>query len=305
MKKTFIAGFVIAIIGAILMGLGYTHKGNKDVTWQDGGFKVRNEKTLTKTFKDVQNLDLNTSDYVEVKNYDGSDFKVSYRDYNKVSYNAKKHQVSVTGSTGSSSIGFFFNDDFNPNITIYVPKNAELNAFSGNAHGGIKITGLKFNQLNISSDGNVDLSSIEVKDALKLGGESNLNLNNIQAPLLIANTNNGDINVNDSEFKSETSAISTKDGDVSIKETTLKNSKVSSSDGNIKFSQPNVIDKITATTSDGDIDASLKGRNDLSIRINTSDGTPRIFDKNTSYYDQGNRTTLYEFNSADGDVTVQ
>lgn len=305
MKKTFIFGIILASIGAILMGLGYTHNGNKNVTWQNGGFKLQDGRSVSKTFSDVDNIRLNSSDHVEVKSYNGSKVKVNYHKNDAVTYQARTNQLSISSSAHDAfSFGFVFSNFKSHNIVIYVPQTTTIDNFTANVDDGISITDMNFNQLNISSEETMTLSSVKVANSLKLNNEDDINLDHVTAPRLVSNTSDGDIDIRNSSFASGLSTISTSDSTTNIKDTKFEKVKISSSDGHIRLTNLDISQSLSGDTSDGDIDVTLKDRNDISIRTNVDDGSSRIFGKKTSHYDHGKRQVFYNFDSSDGNVII-
>mgnify|MGYP005984493135 FL=1 len=306
MKKTFISGIFITILGAILFGLGILHHGDRNLIWQNGGFKIENTSMNRTSFKDVRALKIDTIDDVQIKSYNGTQVKVLYRATNTPNYNAKNHQLSISGNSRSeASFNLGLGNFTSSTIVIYVPSNSNLEKLTCTTSDGISISDLNFNQLHLSSDEDIDLHRVNVKNKLQIGGYTDLELDDVSAASLDYETGDGDVTIRDSKFIKDPSKISTQDGDVELRNASFKQLKVNSSDGDIDLSNLNVLQSLDGHTDDGDIDVSLKDSSDVSINADDDDGEISLFGRDTNYYYHGSPKVRYSFESSDGDITIR
>lgn len=306
MKKTLISGIILTILGAVLLGLGILHHGDHNLIWHDGGFKIEDASIKHATFKEVHNLKINADDDVQIKPYAGSQIKVTYRGTNTLDYQATNHQLSINDNSRN---GFTFNlglGNFAPStITIYVPSTSKLNKLICNTSGTVSITDLNFNQIHLSSNEDVDLHKVNVKDELQVSGYSDLELRQVSAASLAYDSSDGDVTINDSKFIKGSSKILTSDGDLELNDSDFKQLKLVSDDGDLNLNRLSISESLTGRTSDGDIHTTLKDSRNLAINADSDDGHAKIFGKNTNYYHQGSQKTHYSFTSSDGNIIVR
>src|SRR5699024_6505650 len=109
MKKTIISGFIISIIGAILLAIGFGLKGNKSIVFEDLKPVIADSTKVTQahTYKDINKLDIDVKE-VNVEIREGKNYSVRYEGAKTSAPTVKKsgNQLQIKGRLSSHSLRF-------------------------------------------------------------------------------------------------------------------------------------------------------------------------------------------------------
>lgn len=172
MRKYFVTGFYLIIIGGILLLGGFLTGANRSVVW-DHGFKVAKYVNETYPLSDFKNVYVETRDAnVSIRLGDRYKIKVDGDKSQVPTYKVKGDTLTVTGSQKKGRIGA---DVFgNNHVTITIPMNKTLdNVNLRIASGIIRINDVTINNLvksakDLDYDSSLYLDNVTVNDAKKM-----------------------------------------------------------------------------------------------------------------------------------------
>lgn len=310
MRKYFVTGFYLLVIGGILLLGGILMGANRSVVW-DHGFKVAQHIDETYPLDDFKNV------YVE-----GRDTNINFKlgDRYKIhidgdksqmpDYKVKKDTLTVTGEKRNKHVGVDVLG--HAKVTITIPMNKKLDNVSLRlANGAIYINDVTIENL--------------VKTAKDMDYDAQLYIKN-------ATINNLDkINLYDANFEVENSKISNMTlvanqySDVVIKNSTLVKASVNLNESALKVKQSN-LDTINSLSNHGRITMDkvvFMNKNDFHIfsdghftgsdvttdglDLTTADGVVRVMDKNYGheYQNKVDAGTLVTVKATKGSITIK
>lgn len=310
MRKYFVTGFYLLIIGGILLLGGIVMGANRSVVW-DHGFKVAQVKNETYPLSDFNNIYVESRDTnVNIKFGDRYKIHIDGDRSQAPTYKVKDGTLTVTGSTQKDRIGVdvLGNED----VTITIPMNKSLDNVSvRTSNGNVRINDVTINSLvktakDMDYDSNMYLNNVTVNNADKI------NLYN--AVLSIKNSKVNDLTLvasEHSEVKAENATL-TKPS-INLDESTL-NIKESNVDSLKSYSNHSKVALAKTTLMNNNRFAIFNsGRftgNQLTVdglKLNTEDGIVRYFDKSygQSYENKTDATNILDVKATKGSITIK
>lgn len=320
MKKTIISGFIISIIGAILLAIGLGLKGNKSIVFEDLKPVIADSTKVTQahTYKDINKLDIDVKD-VNVEFREGKNYSVRYEGAKSSSPTVKKsgNQLQIKGRLSSHSIrfnGMSMYDDYYRNsdrnkMIITLPKDSKLDELnlklSDSLLSQINMTGIEADQVKASiHDTKLDLRDANFGNVELSAGDSDISMTNTVL-------SNGKLDLNDTDVRLDGGslmqvAMNITDGDVDYNNLSIQGGNLRNNDGDIKMSNTQIQGGYKIDDTDGDI---LVSRVTVDgYRVQSNDGDVRLFEQTTSNGNvlekNSNSDNVLDIISNDGDITV-
>ncbi|MFD1417430.1 DUF4097 family beta strand repeat-containing protein [Companilactobacillus keshanensis] len=309
MRKYFVTGFYLLVLGAILCVGGFLGGGMKMVAW-DHGFKISekvNETTSLKKFSKVKVKGKN----VEVRVQKGSNYSIHVvgDKLQAPTYEVKNDTLVVTGHKRRAAVDW---NGRGENVVITVPKKASLKKMHFDlADGNVRLRNLKIDKLTKSdkhwnSDAAIYLDNVTVTE--KNDSKFFLDYGYIQIK---------DSTINNLNFVADNDTI------VDIKNSTLNNYKFNMSDSKLKVAN-STLNGGSVHMDDGHVHLhydDIKGTNDYTLtdestlktesgKMDGVDLNAKVIDyfgerKDGTYQSNPNSENLLKVNATDGTIHVQ
>ena len=310
MRKYFVTGFYMLIVGGILLLGGIVMGANRSVVW-DHGFKVAQVENETYPLDDFKNIYVEDRDTnVTVKLGDRYKIHVDGDKSQTPKYKIKDGTLTVSGVNRKGHIGV---DVFGrEQVTITIPMNKTLDNVNVRlADGNIRINDVTINHLikstkDMDYDSNLYLSNTTVNNLDKVNlynatlGIRNSKVNNMN---LVASAHS-DINTSNSTVTS--SDISLDNSELSVKESNLDSMKASGTHSKVAIAKTTMMNKndlkMYGTSKFTGSNLTVDGM-DLSLEK----GVVRYFDKSygTSYQNKIDATNLLDIKASKGSITIK
>lgn len=172
MRKYFVTGFYLLIVGGLLLLGGFIMGGNKSVVWNHG-FKIIQKIDETYPLSNFKNV------YVEGRNTNvtfrlGDRYKIRIdgEKNSEPTYKIKNNTLTVTGQERKNHVGVDLLDD--NNVTITIPMNQSLDNVNVRlAEGNIKINDVTIDNFiksakDLDYDSNVYMSDATINNIEKM-----------------------------------------------------------------------------------------------------------------------------------------
>jgi len=310
MRKYFVTGFYLLIIGGILLLGGLVMGGNRSVIW-DHGFKVAQKIDETYPLSDFQNIYIDGRDTnVSLKFGDRYKIHIDGDKSQSPTYKVKDDTLTVSGRERKGRVGV--DTTGREQVTITIPMNKTLDNVNVRlADGTIRISDVTINHLiktakDMDYDSNIYLNDATVKNIDKLNlynatlGIKNSKINNMS---LIASAY--------SNVKADTATIA--NSSVNLDESTLsiKQSNLDSMNSLANHSKITVAKTTLMNKNDFRIFASSKFTGSSltvdGLQLSTEKGIVRYFDKSygTSYENKTDATNLLKVKATKGTITIK
>jgi len=310
MRKYFVTGFYLLIIGGILLLGGLVMGGNRSVIW-DHGFKVAQKIDETYPLSDFQNIYIDGRDTnVSLKFGDRYKIHIDGDKSQSPTYKVKDGTLTVSGRERKGRVGV--DTTGREQVTITIPMNKTLDNVNVRlADGTIRISDVTINHLiktakDMDYDSNIYLNDATVKNIDKLNlynatlGIKNSKINNMS---LIASAY--------SNVKADTATIA--NSSVNLDESTLsiKQSNLDSMNSLANHSKITVAKTTLMNKNDFRIFASSKFTGSSltvdGLQLSTEKGIVRYFDKSygTSYENKTDATNLLKVKATKGTITIK
>ena len=310
MRKYFVTGFYLLVIGGILLLGGILMGANRSVIW-DHGFKVAQVKNETYPLDDFKNIYVEGRDAnVSIKFGDRYKIHIDGDRSQAPTYNVKDGTLTVLGSTRKGRVGVDVLG--REKITITIPMNKTLdNVNLKTANSKISISDVTINNLiktakDMDYDADLELNDVTIHNVDKLS------LYN--AELEMKNSNITNLSLTGSAYS-----------EVESENTTLKNANINLDQSNMDIESSN-IDSLKAFVNHGKVEISkttLMNKNKVRIlnkgrftgekltvdglKLNTDKGIVRYFDKSygTSFENKTDETNLLDVKATKGTITIK
>jgi hypothetical protein len=305
MKKTFIVGFALTILGIIFITIASLNNAFYDVPQINEQIHFVSPHSTTKSYRQVRSIELKTPNDVKVEAYDGKSVKVSApTSLNQIHYQSGSRRLTI-GTAGVNHLltSLLNRYDHSDPILIKIPRQTTLRLVKGSSTGELNFSALNVDQLRLRGTDEVHLNNVKVNGLLSISGEADLNLNNVTADNLNIN-NDGEVDIQNSDFQKQPASIANAD-DISITNTKLNRANLTSSDGDINLNELQITHELTVRTSDGDIHAVLNSAKNLAVSATANDGKTTIFGHSRRHFTDGNLATNYSFSTNDGDIHIE
>lgn len=310
MRKYFVTGFYLLVIGGILLLGGILMGANRSVIW-DHGFKVAQVKNETYPLDDFKNVYVEGRDAnVSIKFGDRYKIHIDGDRSQAPTYKVKDGTLTVLGSTRKGRVGVDVLG--REKITITIPMNKTLdNVNLKTANSKISISDVTINNLiktakDMDYDADLELNDVTIHNVDKLS------LYN--AELEMKNSNITNLSLTGSAYS-----------EVESENTTLKNANINLDQSNMDIESSN-IDSLKAFVNHGKVEISkttLMNKNKVRIlnkgrftgekltvdglKLNTDKGIVRYFDKSygTSFENKTDETNLLDVKATKGTITIK
>lgn len=310
MRKYFVTGFYLLIIGGLLLLGGFVMGGNRSVVWNHG-FKVAQKVDETYPLSDFKNIYVEGRDTnVYVKLGDRYKIHVDGDKSQAPTYKVKDGTLTVTGKEQKGQIGVDVLG--RSEITITIPMNKTLdNANFRLANGSIHISDVTVDHL--------------VKTAKDMDYDSNLYLNDATINNVDKiNLYNATLGVKNSKINNM-SLIASAYSDVKAENSTISHSSFNLDESTLNIKQSN-LDSIRSLDNHSKVTlakTTLMNQNKFRIftngrftgseltvdgmQLSTEKGIVRYFDKNygSSYENKTDATNLLDVKATKGTITIK
>ncbi|GEO64651.1 DUF4097 family beta strand repeat-containing protein [Companilactobacillus nantensis] len=310
MRKYFVTGFYLLIVGGILLLGGVLMGANRSVVW-DHGFKVAQVKDETYPLDNFKNI------YVEGRD---ADVTIKFGDRYKIhvdgdrsqapTYKVKDNTLTVLGSAKKGRIGVDVLG--REKITITIPMNKTLdNVNLRTANSKIHINDVTINNLvktakDMDYDANLYLSDVTVHNADKIGlynADLEMKNSNISNLTLAANVYSN-IVVQNTTFKNP--SINLDESSMNIKSSNIDSLKSFTTHSKITMSKTTLMNKnkirLFNTGRFTGEELTVDG-----LKLNTDKGVVRYFDKSygTSFENKTDAANLLDVKATKGTITIK
>lgn len=292
MKKTFIAGWIVLIVGALLFALGYSLHGNKAIYMQNNKPVIVNpkKKTFNRQVKAFKNLKVNVSE-VDVEIKTGDKFNVKYvgDNYHEPTVKLQNETLTLAQTKHNPHFrhnvsfridakdGIVFSDktNYKNKLVVTIPEDTSIDELNGRI-----------------DDGKVTLNNVTMKNTKLSLAESELNLNHAQldnvkitaddtdmkfdnSNLSVGNidTDNGSIIFNRGSLRQV--GIKVSDGDVTIDNVSLEGGNLDVENGDININNTQVQAGYQIKNIDGDL--KVKQTTAEGYDVHVIDGSVKLF----------------------------
>lgn len=310
MKKTFIIGVILLIVGGVLLSIGLGKGGLKSVYWDDG-LHVDAKVSQSKNIKQVKKIKVTGGDFGPILIHRGNQAKVTVRSSKsaRISTTVSGDELTISGHSASGLLlGELDYSGSQPVVEVTVPKRTQLQNVSVDGLTDTRLEDLALKDVTMG-DGDLRLTRVTVSDHLRSKANSygDLTLQDTTIDKGFEADTAGDITVTDSQFKQKSNTVHSSDGDIYLRGNRWQSADITADDGDINLANETVATQMTARANDGgDINAGITPTKRTVIRANASDGDVMIYGKDQQQYGQtGQNNTVYQLSSTDGDVTVR
>lgn len=310
MRKYFVTGFYLLIIGGLLLLGGFVMGGNRSVVW-DHGFKVAQKVDETYPLSDFKNIYVEGRDTnVNLKLGDRYKIHVDGDKSQAPTYKVKDGTLTVTGKEQKGRVGVDVLG--RSEITITIPMNKSLdNANFRLANGSIRISDVTMDHL--------------VKTAKDMDYDSNIYLNDATVHNFDkVNLYNATLGIKNSKINNM-SLIASAYSDVKAENSTISHSSFNLDESTLNIKQSN-LDSIRSLDNHSKVTlakTTLMNQNKFRIftngrftgseltvdgmQLSTEKGIVRYFDKNygTSYENKTDATNLLDVKATKGTITIK
>lgn len=310
MRKYFVTGFYLLIIGGVLLLGGFVMGANRSVVW-DHGFKVAQVKDETYPLSDFKNVYIESQDTnVNIKFGDRYKIHVDGDKSQTPTFKVKDDTLTVIGNNKKSRIGVDVLG--HETVTITIPMNKELdNVNVRAANGSVRINDITIkNLVKTAKDMDYD-SNMYITDAT---------INNI--PKL--NLYNAVLNLKNSKINNIT-LVSTEKSNINISNATISNASLNLDDSELSVKQSN-LDSVKSMANHSRIylnksvlmnnnkfhlysKGSFHGKEITvdGVDLQTEKGLVQYFDKNygDNYQSKADAANLLEVKSTTGSITIK
>lgn len=310
MRKYFVTGFYLLIIGGILLLGGFVMGANRSVVW-DHGFKVAQRVNETYPLSDFKNIYIEGRDTnVNLKLGDRYKVHITGDKSQSPKYKVKDGTLTISGKEQKNNIGVDVMG--REQITITIPMNKSLdNVNIRLANGNMHVNDVTIDHM--------------VKTAKDMDYDANLYLDNATINNFDKiNLYNATLDMKNSKVNNMT-LVASAYSDVKSESSTLTNASVNLDESNLNIKQSN-IDSLKSMANHSKISISkttLMNKNDLrlfgggrfvgsaltvdGVSFSTEKGIVRYFDKSygQNYENKTDATNLLEVRATKGAITIK
>ncbi|PMD68152.1 DUF4097 family beta strand repeat-containing protein [Companilactobacillus nuruki] len=311
MRKYFVTGFYLLIIGGILLLGGIVMGANRSVVW-DHGFKVAQVKDETYPLSDFKNIYVESRDTnVNIKFGDRYKIHVSGDKSQTPTYKVKNNTLTVNGGAKKGRIGVdvLGHED----VTITIPMNKKLdNVNIRAANGNVRISDVTIENLiktakDMDYDSNMYITDATVNNVPKLNlynavlNLKNTKINNIS----LVSTEKSNINVSNATVSN--ASFNLDDSELNIKQSNLDSVKSMSNHSKVYLSKSTLMNynkfHLYSKGSFHGKELTVDGVNLKS----TDKGLVQYFDKNygDNYQNKADSSNSLEVKSTNGSITIK
>ncbi|WP_125588023.1 DUF4097 family beta strand repeat-containing protein [Companilactobacillus jidongensis] len=306
MRKYFVTGLYLIIIGGLLVGAGLVMGADKTVLW-DHGFKISRQIDKTETVQKFDKVKVDGNAY-SVNIETGNSYKVHVvGDLLRSSEFYVSDETLHITSNKSGKYSDIVSGYKNPSITITVPANVTLKELNLNMNQlGMDVNGAKIDNLVISSGSNGSLNFVDsqIKNAKNIELDSSYlefqqsDIENFE----MSESSNSQIEFIESNIKN--SKLNARDIDLSMTKGILDNLTVESRSGNTEISQSTLRGKNSFKMRSGSFSA--KGTNVDGVDLSVINGSITYYGESQgkSYQHDADSENLLKVDSTNGSIEV-
>lgn len=307
MRKYFVTGFYLLIIGGLLLLGGFIMGGNRSVIW-DHGFKVAQRINETYPLSDFKNI------YVEGSN---TNVNIKLGDRYKIHIDGDKSQApKYKVKDGTLTVGIKEHIGKigveGEQVTITIPMNKTLdNVNLRLADSNIRISDVTIDHLikstkDMDYDSNLYLSDTTVNNLDKVNlynatmGIKNSKINN----MTLTASAHSDVNVNNATITKST--ISLDESDLGIKQSNLDSMSALGTHSKVNLTKTTLMNKnrfrLYGPSKFVGSELTVDG-----MKLNLNKGVVRYFDKSygTAYENKIDATNLLDVTGSKGSITIK
>jgi len=313
MKRSVKISLVLVILGAILAGLGWWNHGDKTIVWNNQSRRLRVANTAHKVYYPGKYRDIQVTSALPVTIKRGATSQVTVRSGSGMAQQpkvtVKRGQLTVTAGSRSSHDNVIFGADLSSSaangITITVPASQKLrNVRVTKSQEGVNLRYLKLRQLTVATADDVSLQQVSTTEPTNVTSQDgDVWLASLTTPQLKVQTADGDITLTSVDLTSKHNQVTAQEGgDVRLTESKLGGGRVTTHDGDIHLQNNRLQDHLTATTTDGDVQAHIA--QSAGAVVNSADGDIHVLGKSQKSGYRLNRgaKAWYQLSSHDGDI---
>ncbi|BDZ32065.1 DUF4097 family beta strand repeat-containing protein [Lactiplantibacillus sp. WILCCON 0030] len=305
MKKTVKIGFLLLILGIILVIFGVANNGIKTVYWHNG-FHVAKHYVKTSHPSEIKQITLKTGSDVIVRSGSTNSVRVTSTNERPTIKNDHGHVTISSKSKNYSSFNFQLTTPVVNQTIITVAKNTKLDQLTaGQAQiGDVRLSGLTIDKLTAQPQGALTLRDVTVTQPLKDLTAYDAHFTRVTAPSLTVKSD-GDLTIDQSQFEQAASSLTSND-DMTMRQTKLKSGQINSSASDVSLVDNQLLGQLTVKSTDSDIHVKTDQNNGINAHTDTGDLS--IFgwhsDTQKSYQHQIKASQQYRLISTNGDITV-
>lgn len=239
LKKMFLAGAALTVIGGVGAGIAYGSGAKTSVAW-DNGFKLVDRDTTPQSPRTTQLAATDKFDSVTIDapNWDirltvGESFSLTQQaNHETLEAQVRDGQliIDVQRESGAGHMIFGDWDDNDRQAEITLPKSLASLVMNG-------------------QNGDFDVTDIDVKSLQMQQGNGDVTLRNVTAESATLRNDNGDITVTSGRFK--TLNLQNQNGDVDVERASVTNGRWENTNGDIDIDGP--LQNWHAQTTNGDL----------------------------------------------------
>lgn len=310
MRKYFVTGFYLLIIGGVLLLGGFLMGANRSVVW-DHGFKVAQVKNETYPLSDFKNIYVESQDTnINIKFGDRYKIHVDGDKSQAPTFKVKDDTLTVMGNNKKGRIGVDVLG--HETVTITIPMNKELDDVNVRAaNGSVRINDVTIKSLvktakDMDYDSNMYITDATIKNVPKL------------------NLYNAVLNIKNSKISNLT-LVSTEDSNINIANATISNASLNLDESELNVKQSN-LDSVKSLANHSRIylnNSVLMNKNRFhlfskgsfhgkevtvdGLDLQTEKGLIQYFDKNyrDNYQIKSDTSNLLKVKSTNGSITVK
>ncbi|ARN98540.1 DUF4097 domain-containing protein [Levilactobacillus brevis] len=322
MKRSLMVSGGLLILGAILLGWGWQHRGDKPVVWnhQDRRFEVIQQKKQRQRLASYRHIVIDTTAPVTIRQ--GDTRQVTLHNFssanNRLRARVSQGTLTVTGGSTTMNYVLGFGSDggginFSSNgdkrgVVITVPKTQRLDSIVSKREGGeLSLKKMTVKQISIKSTDDVSFNDIRVTKTLAVDTtDGDISGKQVKADRVDLTAEEGDVSLTQSHFKAVNNRVISRDGDVRLATTQLGGGHVVASDGDIQLHDNRLMGTLKATATDGDISARIAPAAGAKVTTTDSDDDIHVVghSRSSGYWLRRAASAQYRLSTDDGDITV-
>ena len=305
MKKTFLISCLTAVIGAVLLMIGFTMGGHPSVYWQNG-LHVDAQESQTVKIPQVTQIVIKGSDYggVSIRRGDVAAVKVTAYKSQAAKIEFNHHRLTITGRDHKVVALGNVDDNLHPKpIEVTVPKKTQISQLTIAGYVNVHVNHLTIKNLTDHGKAGLTLANTDVTELFSGPKQtySDITMTNVRINNALNLNTSGDLTIKDSDLTRAPTTIHKMNGDVSLHRNTWSTVKIVTTDGDISLANEIVKNSLQAQSKDGDINAKITPKPHEAIKATSTHGDISLYGKPT--YKAGT-AAKYQFNTTNGDIKV-
>lgn len=314
MKKFFTWGWIVLILGILLLGVGVVMHGNKAVTFDNWKPSTVHNTKLKKEYSKIgkfNSIDVTTTE-ADLTIVKGDSYAVEYdgKTKHKPSVEVENQRLIIKQKESTFNefhLSFYYNEhsEDTEKITITVPQKVSLNDIKVKTDSGnVTVNDQGTASLGISSvDGDLTLNNVTASKANFALQEGDLIADNVGFNAGKISQTDGDLTMKASKLNQV--EVQNRGGDVSYTDVDLINGGLKMQDGDFSANQISINGGYDVDNSSGDntvVNAQAGG-----YHLTTSDGSNRLYGRSSDsdVVQNSKSSNILRLTTSDGDNEVK